>query len=63
MTDSPSKRRHKPMATKKQETSLDLDPNAWPKFEALVKSAAKMGHKPHHSAQQEKPSKAPKRQR
>jgi hypothetical protein len=26
---------------------LDLDPDAWPKFEALVKSAAKMGHKPH----------------
>jgi hypothetical protein len=27
--------------------NLDLDPEAWPKFEALVKSAAKMGHKPH----------------
>jgi hypothetical protein len=27
--------------------NLDLDPDAWPKFEALVKSAAKMGHKPH----------------
>jgi hypothetical protein len=27
--------------------SLDLDENAWPKFEKLVKSAAKMGAKPH----------------
>jgi hypothetical protein len=27
--------------------NLDLDADAWPKFEALVKSAAKMGHKPH----------------
>lgn len=27
--------------------SLELDPDAWPKFESLVKSAAKMGHKPH----------------
>jgi hypothetical protein len=26
---------------------VELDPDAWPKFEALVKSAAKMGHKPH----------------
>ena len=26
---------------------LDLDPDAWPKFEAMIKSAAKMGHKPH----------------
>lgn len=25
---------------------LDLDPDAWPKFEKLVKSAAKMGPKP-----------------
>jgi len=25
---------------------IELDPDAWPKFEALVKSAAKMGHKP-----------------
>jgi hypothetical protein len=28
-------------------TQIDLDRDAWPKFEALVKSAAKMGHKPH----------------
>jgi hypothetical protein len=26
---------------------LDLDPLAWLRFEALVKDAAKMGHKPH----------------
>jgi len=29
--------------------NLDLDPNAWDKFEKLVKSAAKMGPKPHGS--------------
>ena len=29
---------------------LDLDPDAWPKFEKLIKSAAKMGPKPHTSA-------------
>jgi uncharacterized protein HemY len=29
------------------EAGLDLDPGAWPKFEKLVKSAAKMGPKPH----------------
>lgn len=27
--------------------TLELNPNAWPKFEGLVKRAAKMGHKPH----------------
>jgi hypothetical protein len=26
---------------------LDLEPDAWPKFEKLIKSAAKMGPKPH----------------
>jgi hypothetical protein len=35
--------------------TLDLDPDAWPKFEALVKSAAKMGPQPHLS---KKPKKA-----
>ncbi len=29
---------------------LDLDPDAWPKFEKLVKSAAKLGPKPHKGA-------------
>ena len=27
--------------------AVELAPDAWPKFEALMKSAAKMGHKPH----------------
>jgi len=26
---------------------VELDPDAWPKFEKLIKSAAKMGPKPH----------------
>jgi hypothetical protein len=36
-----------PKANRDKNANLDLDPNAWPKFEALVKNAAKMGHKPH----------------
>jgi len=28
---------------------IELEPDAWPKFEKLVKNAAKMGHKPHTS--------------
>jgi len=39
----PQKVKPKPANT----SNLDLDPDAWPKFEKLVKSAAKMGHKPH----------------
>jgi hypothetical protein len=27
--------------------ALEIDPDGWPKFEKLVKSAAKMGPKPH----------------
>jgi hypothetical protein len=34
-------------AEKNQKPKLDLDPTAWEKFEALIKNAAKMGHKPH----------------
>jgi hypothetical protein len=26
---------------------VELDPDAWPKFEALIRSAAKGGHLPH----------------
>ena len=33
----------------KTPADLELDPDAWPKFEALVKDAAKMGHKPHEA--------------
>lgn len=33
--------------TQTDSSNLDLDPDAWPKFEKLVKSAAKMGPKPH----------------
>src|ERR1051326_1338264 len=31
---------------------VELIEDAWPHFEALVKSAAKMGHKPHDGAKQ-----------
>jgi hypothetical protein len=43
---APSKSKKKPVVKAKE---IELDPDAWPKFEALVKSAAKMGHKPHMS--------------
>jgi hypothetical protein len=33
---------------------LELDPDAWPKFEELVRSAAKMGHKPHNAVAKRK---------
>lgn len=39
-----------------RESNLDLDPNAWPRFEALVKSAAKIGHRPHVPKQAKKTS-------
>lgn len=43
-----SKSKHKKAKAIKADTSnLDLDPDAWPKFEKLIKSAAKMGPKPH----------------
>ena len=29
---------------------IELDPDAWPKFEKLIRSAAKMGPMPHSSA-------------
>jgi hypothetical protein len=46
MTKPPEKTR-KPNQKPTDKASLELDPNAWPKFEKLIKSAAKMGHKPH----------------
>jgi hypothetical protein len=49
-----SKSRIKP---KPKSEGLDLDPDAWPKFEALVKSAVKMGHKPHSGEPKSKPEK------
>jgi len=41
---TPSK---KPKPISPEVANLDLDPGAWPKFEKLIKSAAKMGPKPH----------------
>jgi hypothetical protein len=42
-----SKPKRKPKPISPEVANLDLDPNAWSKFEKLVKSAAKMGPKPH----------------
>jgi hypothetical protein len=50
------KKSPKPKRTQPDLANLDLDPDAWPLFEATVKRAAKMGHKPH--AQRSKRKKA-----
>ena len=42
-----AKKKPKAKPERASSANLDLAPDAWPKFEALVKSAAKMGHKPH----------------
>jgi hypothetical protein len=44
---APKKAAKKPKPISPEVANLDLDPDAWPKFEKLVKSAAKMGPKPH----------------
>ena len=49
MTGSAKARSSK--ASRAPKSNLDLDPDAWPKFEALIKSAAKLGHKPHVARQ------------
>lgn len=50
----------KPQRPKKipKAEELDLDPDAWPRFEALVKSAAKAGHKTHDAPNPLKPKKS-----
>lgn len=42
-------------ATRKKIEGVELDPDAWAKFEKLVKSAAKMGPKPHVQGSKGKP--------
>ena len=56
MTESEQKKKRlrrvlnkKPKPTVPDTSNLDLDPDAWPKFEKLIKSAAKMGPRPHSS--------------
>jgi hypothetical protein len=41
---------------------VELIPDAWPRFERLVKAAAKMGHRPHAEKERE-PAKASPRKR
>jgi hypothetical protein len=47
MPKTPPKKPAKTTAKVAQFANLDLDPEAWPKFEKLVKSAARLGPKPH----------------
>ena len=42
----PVKAKQAAKAQPKAPPEIELDPDAWPKFEELVRSAAKMGHKP-----------------
>jgi hypothetical protein len=44
-------------AAKLNSENLELDPDAWSKFEKLIKSAAKMGPKPHKQTLKSKPPK------
>jgi hypothetical protein len=50
MSKAPAKKALKAKPKQADIASLELDPDAWPKFEKLVKSAAKMGPKPHDKA-------------
>jgi hypothetical protein len=47
MAKTPAKKSAKAKPTQEEIANLELDPDAWPKFEKLVKSAARMGPKPH----------------
>jgi hypothetical protein len=50
MAKPPAKKKAKkalPKGLESNISTLDIDPDAWPKFEKLIKSAAKMGPKPH----------------
>jgi hypothetical protein len=47
MTKAPKPKTKKPKPISPDVANLELDQDAWPKFEKLVKSAAKMGPKPH----------------
>ncbi len=49
MKQSPAKK-PKAKPAKVDTSNLDLDPDAGPKFGALVQSAAKMGHKPYSAS-------------
>jgi hypothetical protein len=50
MPKAPAKKPAKANLSQDEIASLDLDPNAWGRFEKLIKSAAKMGPKPHKGA-------------
>ena len=47
MPKAPKTKPKKAKAIQTDTSNLDLDPDAWPKFEKLIKSAAKLGPKPH----------------
>ena len=47
MTKSAQQKMKKAKPKPVDQSKLELDPDAWPKFEKLVKNAAKIGHKPH----------------
>ena len=47
MPKTTAKKSTKVKPVKADTSNLDLDPDAWPKFEKLVKSAVKIGPKPH----------------
>ena len=49
-----------PKTSPKKPHEIEFEPDAWTRFETLVKSAAKMGHQP-HKATPPQPEKGVKR--
>jgi hypothetical protein len=49
MIKAPKPKTKKPKPISPEVANLELHPDAWGNFEKLVKSAAKMGPKPHKS--------------
>lgn len=47
MPKAPAKKPAKARMNLAEIASLDLAPDAWPKFEKLIKDSVKMGPKPH----------------
>jgi hypothetical protein len=48
MAKTSKTKKAKPKPISPEVANLELVPDAWPKFERLVKSAAKLGPKPHN---------------
>jgi len=50
MPKPPAKKANPKQKTFAKPPKIELEEGAWSKFEALIRRAAKMGHKPHKKA-------------